>query len=183
MKVKKKNKKHEMGYFYSMSPGNPEYNANAFNQVNMGALSESQKKNEYEIKYIPRNDDTIITSYIEAYSEKQAALLFRKNNKNIYRIVSIVCIENNEDGEQLSLFETADNLTEEEIKGIVEICLRIQKAENAYPCPFGLVRANAKNNSSKFNLILNQISDAVINKILNDNGIISGKSGDKYFFL
>ena len=119
IKESKKKKKPYMGYFYQMSPGNPEYNAKAFNHVmgtgempteaDMGcseSINEAKKKNKYEIIYVTRSDDRTAFGQIEAYSEKQAALLFRRQNKNIFRIVAINCIEDNsiDDGEQLSLF-------------------------------------------------------------------------------
>ena len=121
MKVKKKKK--EFGYFYTLSPGDPEKNMEVFNK-NMATgdapegtpsgsvaedLNEAQKKNEYEITYITRSDDKTNKGWVKAYSEKQAALVFRKANKDVYRIVDIKCIEDHskDDGEQLSLFEAS----------------------------------------------------------------------------
>ena len=64
MKRKKKLKKNEMGYFYSMSPGDPKINADAFNHaMSTGdaptgtpsgpaigeALLDEDKKNVYQI--------------------------------------------------------------------------------------------------------------------------------------
>ena len=122
MKFKKK-KKNQMGYFYSMSPGNPKYNAEMFNHL-MGSgdmpeapsggsgeacgesLTEDQKKNTYEIVYLNRYDEKGY-AYIDAYSEKQAAIILKKQRKGIYRILSIDCIEDHskDDGEQIGLFE------------------------------------------------------------------------------
>ena len=112
---RKKKKKSELGWFYQLSPGNPEYNMNAFNHsMDVGSvptsgsvgesLDEAIQKNIYEITYIDSNDNSTI-AYIEAYSEKQAALVLRKETK-VYKILNIDCIEDHskDDGEQLSLF-------------------------------------------------------------------------------
>lgn len=69
-------------------------------------LTESKKKNIYEIVYINSMDKSART-IVHAYSKNQAALVCRKQNRGeIYRIVSIECIKDNsiDDGEQLSLF-------------------------------------------------------------------------------
>jgi len=112
---RKKKKKSEFGWFYQLSPGNPEYNMNAFNHSmdvgsvptsgSMGeSLDEAIQKNIYEITYIDSNDNST-RAYVEAYSEKQAALVLRKETK-VYKIVNIDCIEDHskDDGEQLSMF-------------------------------------------------------------------------------
>lgn len=120
--MKRKNKlKKEMGYFYSMSPGDPELNAEIFNHnTNTGDiptgttsgpamaedLIDEAKKNEYEVTYIDRDTDSVTKGFVQAYSTKQAGLVFRKTHKDVYRILSIDCVEDHskDDGEQLSLF-------------------------------------------------------------------------------
>jgi len=116
MKFKKK-KKGSMGYFYSLSPGDPKLNAEIFNN-NMdngeclqgspsGPISESQKKNEYLITYIDRDTDSVTKGFVKAYSVKQAGLVFRKQRKDVYKILSIECVEDHskDDGEQINMFE------------------------------------------------------------------------------
>ena len=121
----KKRKKNELGYFQTIGYTDPKANMKMFNAM-MGSgdpptkadmdmssgegmgeeLTEAQQKNIYEITYIDSNDNST-RAYIEAYSEKQAALILRKETR-VYRIVNIDCVEDHskDDGEQLSLFET-----------------------------------------------------------------------------
>lgn len=113
--AKKKNKKkHQQGWFVTLG-GNPEKNAEMFNTAtNTGDAPTSgcseglneQLKNEYEICYLDYKDHKYFT-YIDAYSEKQAALIFRKTNKHVKKIVYIDCIKDHsqDDGEQLKLFK------------------------------------------------------------------------------
>lgn len=71
------------------------------------SINESQKKNEYEVTYIDRDTDSVTKGFVQAYSTKQAALIFKKQRKDVYKILSIECVEDHskDDGEQLSLFE------------------------------------------------------------------------------
>lgn len=70
-------------------------------------LQEAQKKNIYEITYIDNSDNKSFAT-VPAYSKNQAALILKKKEgyKNVRRIISIDCVEDNSinDGEQLSLF-------------------------------------------------------------------------------
>ena len=70
-------------------------------------LSEAAKKNIYSITYLDKNQNKSFAT-VPAYSKNQAALILKKKEgyKNVRRIISIDCVEDNSinDGEQLSLF-------------------------------------------------------------------------------
>ena len=81
-------------------------------------LTEAQKKNVYEVRYINSMDRSART-IVQAYSKSQAALICRKNLRGeIYRIVSIQCLRDNsiDDGEQLSLF--SEDISADKIKAV-----------------------------------------------------------------
>ena len=126
--MRKKKKKGAFGWFQTMSPGNPEYNAKMFNhlmgqgdmptEADMNAnvmggeavgesLTEAQKMNEYQITWLDYKDRKYF-DHIKAYSEKQAAYMFRKNKGRgvVAKILSIDCIDDHskDDGEQIGLF-------------------------------------------------------------------------------
>lgn len=73
----------------------------------MRFIVESREKNIYEITYLDNYDSRSFAT-VPAYSKSQAALILKKKEgyKNIHRIISIDCVEDNsiDDGEQLSLF-------------------------------------------------------------------------------
>lgn len=73
----------------------------------MRFIVESKEKNIYEITYLDNYDSRSFAT-VSAYSKSQAALLLKKKEgyKNVRRILSIDCIEDNsiDDEEQLSLF-------------------------------------------------------------------------------
>ena len=119
MKKKKKLKKQPI------SGGNPQIALDVFNN-NLGTIGQPSmsptadggmgeslneaKANRYKIVYIDKHYDRTSVGYINAYSEKQAAYMFRRQN-DVYKIIDIQCVEDNsvKDGEQISLFEDVLN--------------------------------------------------------------------------
>lgn len=71
------------------------------------SLTEAQKQNEYQITWLDYKDRKYF-SHVKAYSEKQAAYMFRKNKGRgvVAKILSIDCIDDHskDDGEQINMF-------------------------------------------------------------------------------
>lgn len=56
------------------------------------------QKYEYLVRYIDQ-DDFVNTTYVEAYSEKQAQFYVAKNYKDCYRVVSVEEIREIDNGQ------------------------------------------------------------------------------------
>lgn len=141
-KHRKTIKKGAQGYFTTLNSGNPEVNMNVFNASANGVSSpvgeslDEALKNTYEVQYLPYRTDNIVTTYIDAYSERQAALILRKTTKGIRRIVSILCIRDRseEEGEQLELLNEGPSSNHDTLVALI----RVAKALGVPVPTFGL---------------------------------------------